>query len=120
MEMMAVIAGLEALKQPCQVHVVSDSKYIIDAITKGWLEGWKRKGWVTSGKTPVKNIDMWKRMETAMEAHQITWEWVKGHAGHEMNERADQLAVDARENESALEIDVEFESAVLSEAINEG
>ena len=109
MEMLAVIIGFESLNQGCEVHVISDSKYIIDAITKNWLAGWKRKGWTTSGKKPVKNIDLWKRMEQAMDRHQLTWEWVRGHDGHELNERADELAVVARENEEAWQVDEEFE-----------
>lgn len=112
MEMLAVIIGFEGLKEACHVHVLSDSKYIIDAITKGWLDGWKRKGWVTSGKTPVKNRDLWERMEKVMSIHDVTWEWVKGHAGHELNERADGLAVKARELEKDWQIDDVFESTV--------
>jgi len=111
MEMMAVIVGLEALKESCKVHILSDSKYIIDAITKRWLEGWKRKGWMTSGKTPVKNIDLWQRMEVALARHEVTWEWVRGHSGHCLNERADELAVKARESKSALQTDFEFEKS---------
>lgn len=109
MEMMAVIVGLETVNQSCKVHVISDSKYIIDAITKKWLEGWKKRGWKTSGKAPVKNIDLWKRMELAMTPHDVSWEWVRGHDGHELNERADQLAVDARELEADWQVDEEFE-----------
>jgi len=112
MEMMAVIVGLEALKEGCRVHILSDSKYIIDAITKKWLEGWKRKDWKTSGKTPVKNIDLWKRMEVAMARHEVTWEWVKGHSGHCLNERVDELAVNARESKSDLQTDFEFEKCL--------
>jgi ribonuclease HI len=95
MEILASIAGLEILREPCQVTVYSDSRYLVDAQTKGWVEGWKKKGWKKSDKKPVKNIDLWKRLERAAEGHQIDWQWVKGHAGHEMNERCDELATEA-------------------------
>ena len=92
MEILASIAGLEILREPCQVTVYSDSRYLVDAQTKGWVESWKKKGWKKSDKKPVKNIDLWKRLEVAAEGHQIDWQWVKGHAGHPENERADELA----------------------------
>ncbi|MEC5126461.1 ribonuclease HI [Verrucomicrobiales bacterium BCK34] len=95
MEILASIAGLEILREPCQVTVYSDSRYLVDAQTKGWVEGWKKKGWKKSDKKPVKNIDLWKRLEAAAEGHRIDWQWVKGHAGHEMNERCDELATEA-------------------------
>jgi ribonuclease HI len=91
MEMMAAIAALEALERPSAITVVTDSTYVKDGIT-GWIHGWKRNGWKNAAKKPVKNTDLWKRLDAAQARHQVTWEWVKGHAGHEQNERADELA----------------------------
>ena len=91
MEMMAAIAGLEALKRPCRVRLYSDSQYLRDGITK-WIHGWKRREWRTADKQPVKNVDLWQRLDAALKTHQVRWHWVKGHAGHDENERADQLA----------------------------
>jgi ribonuclease HI len=91
MEMMAAIAGLEALKRPCRVRLYSDSQYLRDGITK-WINGWKRRGWRTADKQPVKNIDLWQRLDVAAARHVVAWEWVRGHAGHPENERADALA----------------------------
>jgi len=109
MELLAAIAGLEALKEPCRVTVYSDSKYLVDANLKGWLEGWKKKGWKKSDKTPVKNIDLWKRLDAAEEGHEITWKWVKGHAGNEMNELCDELATSAADGHyGALKEDTGF------------
>jgi len=99
MELLAAIAGLEALKEPCKVTIYSDSKYLVDAHLKGWIEGWKKRGWKKSDKTPVKNMDLWKRLEKAAESHEITWQWVKGHAGNEMNEICDSLATAAADGE---------------------
>lgn len=96
MEMMAVIAGLEALKRPCKVTVTTDSQYVMKGMTE-WLAGWKAKNWRTASKQPVKNADLWQRMEAAAAKHQLEWRWVRGHTGHVDNERADQLAVAARE-----------------------
>jgi len=96
MEMMAVIAGLEALKRPCKVTVTTDSQYVMKGMTE-WLPGWKAKNWRTASKQPVKNADLWQRMEAAAAKHQLEWQWVRGHTGHAENERADQLAVAARE-----------------------
>ncbi|MEX1200297.1 MAG: ribonuclease HI [Methylophaga sp.] len=96
MEMMAVIAGLEALKRPCKVTVTTDSQYVMKGMTE-WLPGWKAKNWRTASKQPVKNADLWQRMEVAAAKHQLEWQWVRGHTGHAENERADQLAVAARE-----------------------
>ncbi len=95
MELMAAIVGLEAPNRPCTVTLHSDSRYLIDAMTKGWVESWKRRGWRKADKKPVKNTDLWKRLEAAAERHDVTWKWVRGHAGHEQNERCDELAVDA-------------------------
>lgn len=91
MEMMAAIQALEALKRPTAVDLHTDSTYLRDGITK-WIHGWKRNGWKTAAKKPVKNVDLWQRLETALERHDVSWHWVKGHAGHPENERADALA----------------------------
>jgi ribonuclease HI len=91
MELMAAIAGLEALTRPCAVRLYSDSRYLRDGITQ-WLAGWKARGWRTADKKPVKNVDLWQRLEQAAAPHQVEWHWVKGHAGHPENERADALA----------------------------
>ena len=91
MEMMAAIEALKALKKPCKVTVVSDSKYLKDGITT-WIHNWKKNGWRTAAKKPVKNADLWKQLEVAIQRHQVEWHWVKGHAGNPENERADELA----------------------------
>lgn len=91
MELMAAISALESLKRPMQVRLVTDSVYVKDGITK-WLVGWIAKGWKTAAKKPVKNQDLWMRLDAARQQHQIEWAWVKGHAGHAENERADELA----------------------------
>lgn len=94
MEMTAAIRGLTALKRPCRVVLSTDSRYVMDGLTK-WLPGWLRNGWRTAAKQPVKNADLWQELVAAAAPHQIRWEWVKGHAGHPENERADTLASDA-------------------------
>lgn len=99
MELLAVIVGLEALKKPCNVTIYSDSKYVVDAFNNKWIENWIAKGWRTAGKSPVKNVDLWKRLLKAMETHETKFIWVKGHAGHEYNERCDSLAVAASKKE---------------------
>jgi ribonuclease HI len=91
MEMMAAIAGLESLKRPSTVRLHTDSQYLRDGITR-YIHGWKKNGWKTADKKPVKNIDLWLRLEAAMKPHRVEWFWVKGHAGHPENERADALA----------------------------
>lgn len=91
MEVTAAIMALEALEKPSSVTIVTDSIYLKDGITK-WIHGWKRNGWKTAAKKPVKNEDLWKRLDAAQAVHQVSWDWVKGHAGHEQNERADKLA----------------------------
>ena len=91
MEMMAAIAALTALKRPCRVRVTTDSKYVQQGITE-WLAGWKRKNWKNAARQPVKNIDLWQELDRLAAPHEIQWQWVKGHAGHPENERADQLA----------------------------
>lgn len=92
MELRAAIAALELLSEPCEVEIHSDSKYVVQAVREKWLDGWKRRGWVTSDKQPVKNQDLWQRLIAAMAPHRIHWHWVKGHAGHTENERCDELA----------------------------
>lgn len=96
MELLAPIVALEALKEPCKIILTSDSQYMRQGITT-WIHGWKKKGWMTSNRTPVKNVDLWKRLDNAAQLHQIDWRWVKGHAGHAENEHCDQLARAAAE-----------------------
>jgi len=91
MELMAAIQALEALKRPCRVELHTDSQYVQKGIHE-WIHGWKRRGWLTADKKPVKNDDLWKRLDQARLRHEVDWRWVKGHAGHEFNERADALA----------------------------
>jgi ribonuclease HI len=91
MELMAAIAALEALKREAEVELHTDSRYLLDGITK-WIGGWKRNGWKTSDRKPVKNDDLWQRLDAARTRHHVHWHWVRGHNGHEMNERADALA----------------------------
>ena len=91
MELMAAISALEALKKPCTVDLYTDSQYVRQGIT-GWINGWKKNGWRTSDKKPVKNVDLWQRLDAALKTHDVRWHWVKGHAGHDANERADVLA----------------------------
>ena len=93
MELTAVITGLEALKEPCEVDLYSDSKYIIDAVTKGWAKSWRANNWIKSDKKPALNSDLWERLLNLLELHKVNFNWVKGHAGHPENERCDQLAV---------------------------
>ncbi|MGE0006157.1 MAG: ribonuclease HI [Parvibaculaceae bacterium] len=91
MELMAAIMALEALTRPAAIEMHTDSQYLRDGISK-WIHGWKRNGWKTAEKKPVKNAELWQRLDLALERHQVTWHWVKGHAGHDDNERADELA----------------------------
>jgi ribonuclease HI len=91
MELMAAIAALEALDRPSKIRIVTDSAYLKDGIT-GWIHGWKRNGWKTAARKPVKNADLWQRLDDAAARHQVTWDWTRGHAGHPENERADALA----------------------------
>ena len=93
MELMAAISALETLKRPCSIDLYTDSEYMRGGIT-GWINGWKKNGWRTADKKPVKNVDLWKRLDAALVQHDVRWHWVKGHAGHAMNERADELARD--------------------------
>jgi ribonuclease HI len=94
MELMAAISALEALKRPSTVEMHTDSQYVQQGISQ-WITKWKRNGWKTADKKPVKNVDLWQRLDAAMQQHNVKWHWVKGHAGHELNERADRLAVAA-------------------------
>lgn len=103
MELMAAIAGLEALTRPCNVNLISDSKYLVDAFNQHWIEGWIKKGWKRGKNEPVKNVDLWKRLLEAMKIHNVTFTWVKGHAGHEMNERCDELATTAADSSNLLD-----------------
>ncbi|KHL25266.1 hypothetical protein PK98_00475 [Croceibacterium mercuriale] len=96
MELTAAIRALTALKEACTVTLHTDSKYVIDGITK-WIHGWRRNNWINSQKKPVLNADLWRELATASDAHKVTWQWVKGHAGHPENERADRLASAAAE-----------------------
>jgi len=91
MELIAAIAALEALRRPSKVRLHTDSTYLRDGITK-WIHAWKRRGWKTADKKPVKNVDLWQRLEAALHRHQVEWHWVRGHSGHLENERADALA----------------------------
>lgn len=91
MEMMAAIQGLESLTRPCKVKLTTDSKYVMQGITE-WIVGWKKNGWKNSAKQPVKNVDLWQRLDQARSVHEVQWCWVKGHSGHPENERADELA----------------------------
>lgn len=91
MELTAVIKGLQALTRPCEVKIVTDSKYVLQGVTE-WMKNWKKNGWKTAAKKPVQNKELWIALDDALQQHKVEWEWVKGHAGHEGNERADDLA----------------------------
>ncbi|MCK5941207.1 MAG: ribonuclease HI [Planctomycetes bacterium] len=103
MELLGAIVGLEALSRPCSVDLYSDSTYVVNAMSKGWLAGWQKRGWKTSSKQPVKNQDLWRRMLAAVDGHEVRWHWVKGHAGDPENERCDTLAVEAANGPDLLE-----------------
>ena len=105
MELLGAIVGLEALSRPCSVDLYSDSTYVVNAMSKGWLAGWRRRGWKTASKQPVKNQDLWQRMVQAVGDHDVRWHWVKGHSGDPENERCDTLAVAAANGERLLEDD---------------
>lgn len=96
MELTAVARALEALKKPCDVTVVTDSQYLANAFRQGWLAKWKRNGWKTAAKDPVKNRDLWEALDALIATHAVRWEWTKGHAGHPENERCDRLVAEAR------------------------
>ena len=91
MELTAAIRGLEALKRPCHVRIVTDSQYVKNGITQ-WISGWKQRGWRTAGKKPVANVDLWQQLDALVQKHDVVWTWVRGHSGHADNERADALA----------------------------
>ena len=103
MELMAVIAGLEAMNRPCEVMLYSDSKYVVDAFNQRWIDGWLKKGWKRGKNEPVKNVDLWKRLLAAKEKHQVKFNWVKGHDGHPQNERCDELATSAADGNDLIE-----------------
>ncbi|MDY2777175.1 MAG: ribonuclease HI [Collinsella sp.] len=107
MELLAVICALEALKRPCEVELHSDSQYVVNAFNKHWVEGWIKRGWKTAAKKPVKNIDLWQRLLAAKKQHDVTFHWVKGHAGDPLNERCDELATTAADS-GTLDIDTGF------------
>lgn len=98
MELMGVIVALEALKQPCEVVVRTDSQYVCNAFQQGWIEKWQERNWKKTKSEPVKNVDLWKRLLAAMAPHKVTFEWVKGHAGHAENEECDRLATEAADS----------------------
>lgn len=102
MELLSVIVGLEALKKPCCVTIYSDSKYVVDAIDKNWLDGWVANNWKNSSKKAVKNVDLWKRFLDVQKKHKLEFVWIKGHNGHEFNERCDKLAVASSKSENLL------------------
>ena len=106
MELMGVITGLEALTRPCHVEVFTDSKYVSDAFNQHWIEGWQRKNWKNSQNKPVKNPELWQRLLKAMEPHEVRFNWVKGHNGHELNERCDKLATSAADGDDLLDDEV--------------
>lgn len=103
MELMAAIVGLEALTRPCEVTLYSDSKYLTDAFNRNWIGSWLKNGWRNSQKQPVKNVDLWKRLLEAAKPHQVSYVWVKGHAGHPENERCDVLATTAADGTNLLD-----------------
>ena len=107
MELLAVIVALEALKEPCEVTLYSDSKYLIDAVNKNWIESWQKKGWKNSKREPVKNRELFERLIELMKIHSVEFCWVKGHDGHEENERCDTLATTAASGEN-LSIDKDY------------
>ena len=97
MEMLAVIEALKALKEPCEVTVTSDSQYVCNGINKGWAANWQKNNWIKSDKKPALNVDLWEQLLPLLEKHDVTFNWVKGHAGHPENERCDRLAVEQRD-----------------------
>lgn len=112
MELMAAIAALEALKRPCEVELHADSEYLLKPFTEGWISGWVRRGWKKADKQPVKNRDLWERLLAAAEPHSISWFWVKGHDGTELNEECDQMARDSAGGKSGeLAVDAGFKES---------
>ena len=112
MELTAVIRALAALREPCLVTLTTDSKYVCDAVTKGWVYGWQRKGWRKADGKPALNVDLWQQLLPLLQTHTVTFNWVKGHAGHELNERCDELATTAADG-SNLDIDTGFNESDL-------
>ena len=108
MELMGAIVGLEALRRPCTVTMVTDSQYVVNAFKQHWIAGWIKRGWKTASKQPVKNVDLWKRLLAAVEPHDVSWQWVKGHAGHPENERCDALATAAADDREGRTEDAGF------------
>lgn len=108
MELMGAIVGLEALRRPCTVTMVTDSQYVVNAFKQHWISGWINRGWKTASKQPVKNVDLWKRLLAAAEPHDVSWQWVKGHAGHPENERCDVLATAAADDREGRTEDAGF------------
>ena len=102
MELMAVIAGFEALNRPCEIELYSDSQYVVNAFNQHWIDGWIKKGWKRGKYEPVKTVDLWKRLLQAKEPHRVTFNWVKGHAGHPQNERCDELATTAADGKDLI------------------
>ena len=109
MELMGVIAGLELLREPCEVRVFSDSSYVVRGVNEGWAAGWRARGWRKADRKPARNVDLWQRLLDLTERHSVTMEWVRGHAGHPENERCDQLA-----NEAALSGDQDVDDGYES------
>ena len=105
MELLAVITALEMLKEPCEVLVTSDSKYVVDAINKGWIYSWEENGWVKSDRKPVLNVDLWEHLVVLLDVHEVTFKWIEGHAGHPENELCDKLAVNAYKSDNLEESD---------------
>ena len=103
MELMAAIVGLEALTRPCEVELYSDSQYLVNAFNQHWVDGWLKRGWKNSQKQPVKNVDLWNRLLAAMAPHDVSFVWVKGHAGHDLNERCDELATTAADGNALVD-----------------
>ena len=110
MELLGAIVGLESLSRACSVELFSDSTYVVNAMSKGWIDGWQKRGWKTASKQPVKNQDLWRRMLDAVDGHEVRWRWVKGHSGDPENERCDTLAVAAANGPDLLD-DEGFERA---------
>jgi ribonuclease HI len=119
MELLAVVKGLEALKEPCEADIHADSLYVINGIDKGWAKSWRANGWRTKGKTPALNSDLWQRLLDLCDAHTVRWHWVKGHAGHPENERCDRLANAAALTAALLTDDV-YEALQVAPASGRG
>jgi ribonuclease HI len=109
MELMAVIKSLQELKKPCAVTLYSDSKYVVDALNLGWVKKWMNGGWVKGDRSPVKNVDLWKRLVDLLQPHRVSWVWVKGHADNAYNARCDRLAVEASRSDN-LSVDSTYEN----------